>query len=167
MGRKPKDKSSDLLIATRLAGSTAAYLAANRVVRNITMNGRQDGGKGNIMLPSQRKGVKRSRWLTDLDIMTEFAGMIAVDCFSRQRKPEFDPTRIDRDLEDLAQSVTGSEAERDAYLHFLWESALCVFNKPGVWNFCGFLADELVEKRTLDDKRIKEIWNNVMAAAAK
>ena len=166
MGRKPRDKSSDLLIATRLAGATAAYLAANRVVRNVSMDGRHDEGKGHIMLPSRKKGAQHGRWLSDIDIMTTFAGSIAVDGFSR-RKSEFDPARVDRDVEDLAQSVTGSEAERDAYLRWLWERALCVFNKPGIIHFVGFIADELVEKRTVDGNRVKEIYDNVIRAAAK
>ncbi|MGD0953554.1 MAG: hypothetical protein ABR985_14385 [Methanotrichaceae archaeon] len=113
----------------------------------------------------QQPDRPRTRESIDLQIISAFAGEIAESCFSQQRKPGFDPTSVDPALVELAHSVTDSDAEEWAYLHWLWERSLNVFNTPGVFHFCGDLSNELIKKRSVDGKRAKELWDAALQQA--
>jgi len=167
--KKTKDKedaeSKELLVAYRLCGSVCAYFAADRVIRSVTLDGHRDEGRGHLSLTTQQPDRPVTRETTELQIVSAFAGSIAESCFSQQRKSEFDPTSVDPALVELAHSVTGSSDEEWAYLHWLWEKSLNVFNTPGVFHFCGEMSAELVQKRSVDGKRAKTLWDASLQAA--
>jgi len=160
-----KEKEDELLSAYRWCGSVAAYFVAGRVIRSVTLDGHRDGGKGRVGLTSQQPDRPVTRETIELRVISAFAGEIAESCFSQQRKPGFDATSVDPALVELAHSVTDSDGEEWAYLHWLWERSLNVFNTPGVFHFCGDLSNELIKKRSVDGKRAKELWDAALAAA--
>ena len=160
-----KEKEDELLSAYRLCGSVCAYFAAGRVIRSVTLDGHRDEGKGRVSLTSQQPDRPVTRETTELKIMSAFAGEIAESCFSQQRKPGFDPDAVDRVVYDVAHSATGSEEECRAYLCWLWERAICIFDTPGVWHAVSGMASELVQKRSVDGKRAKILYDQALQQA--
>lgn len=160
-----KEKEDELLSAYRLCGSVAAYFVAGRVIRSVTLDGHRDGGKGRVGLTAQQPDRPVTRETTELRIISAFAGKIAESCFSRQRKPGFDATSVDPALVELAHSVTDSDDEEWAFLHWLWERSLNGFNTPGVWHFVGDCAAELVKSRSIEGKRARVLYDQALEAA--
>jgi hypothetical protein len=69
---------------------------------------------------------------------------------------------VNRELYDSARTVTESNDECDAFLGWLYERALCVFEKDDIWFTIGTLANELVKSRTIEGDRLKVLYNQAM-----
>ncbi|MGD0951976.1 MAG: hypothetical protein ABR985_06215 [Methanotrichaceae archaeon] len=161
---KSRDNSTETLDAYRLSGQTVAFLASGRSIRHITLQGGKHKQNCHIERCQRPNILDRDhkRSLVEIEIVSSFCGEIAVGCFSHTAKPTFDINTVDRELYDSARTVTESSDECDAFLAWLYERALCVFEKDDIWFTIGTLANELVKSRTIEGYRLKILYNQAM-----
>ena len=158
-----KEKQKLRRVAIHEAGHAIVAVELQRAVVYATIEP-SDDTLGHVLRPNRRPIYPDSTnlanwyWAFDRDILITFAGPAAEAKFSRRRNLP-GAAADHKDIAYRVDDMFGSDSETGRlYMAYMDSRAEDLVRRPFVWAGIEMLADELIEHRRVNGKRIKEIW---------